>query len=278
MRRRSNLLVLLGLVSFVLGILAVYLITGDDSDDGEAADANTVEVLVAAEDLGAGELGDDIIESGRYRVERVALNEKQADALVAPSQLSNTALTLNFTEGEQLRTSGLRSLGGARAQIPEGFEAVSVTVPFVAGGASTIIPGDRVNVFAVLSGEAASPTVTPGGEVAAPPFTAPRAELLLTNTLVLDVQQGTSPLQVSQPTDGAAGAAGAGESLIFVLAVDTVDAEKVIFTATSGQLYLSRVRVDDEGNPAPPVEGTPGVDFGTILAEEAGNAFRRSNG
>lgn len=277
MRRRSNLLVLLGLVSFVLGLLAVYLVTGDDEDGGEAS-PDTVEVLVAADDLGAGELGDDIIESGRYRLERVSLAEKQADALVAPSQLSNTALTLTFTEGEQLRTSGLRSLGGTRAQIPEGFEAVSVTVPFVSGGASTIIPGDRVNVFTVLGADAAAPAVGAGGEVAAPAFAAPRAELLLTNTLVLDVQQGTAPLQVSQPAEGSTAQPSSGGSLIFVLAVDTIDAEKVIFAVTSGQLYLSRVRVDDEGNPAPPVASTPGVDFGTILAEEAGNAFQRSNG
>jgi len=277
LRRRSNLLVLLGLVSFVLGLLAVYLVTGDDEDGGEAS-PDTVEVLVAADDLGAGELGDDIIESGRYRLERVSLAEKQADALVAPSQLSNTALTLTFTEGEQLRTSGLRSLGGTRAQIPEGFEAVSVTVPFVSGGASTIIPGDRVNVFTVLGADAAAPAVGAGGEVAAPAFAAPRAELLLTNTLVLDVQQGTAPLQVSQPAEGSTAQPSSGGSLIFVLAVDTIDAEKVIFAVTSGQLYLSRVRVDDEGNPAPPVASTPGVDFGTILAEEAGNAFQRSNG
>lgn len=275
MRRRSNLLVVLGLVSFVLGLLAVYLITGDDDDDDTAGgDSGTVEVLVAAQPLQAGALGEDILRDQLYRVEEIPVGQRQADAVVAPSQLSGTSLTLSFAEGEPLRTSGLRSLGGTRAQIPEGFEAVSVTLDFVAAGANTIIPGDRANVFLVSSGAAVSPT---GGEEGAP-VTGSRAELLLTNTLVLDVQQGTAPLQVSQPAEGTATAQGGGGSLIVVLALDTIDAEKVIFASQSAQLYLSRVRVDDAGNPAPPVAATPGIDFGTVLAEEAGAAFTRTNG
>lgn len=267
MRRRSNLLVLLGLASFVLGLLAVYVITSDDEDGGGGtAAADTVEVILAAEDLSAGALGEDILRAGRYRTERVSVAEKQTDALVAPSQLSGQVLTLSFREGEQIRSSGLRSLGGPRAEIPEGFEAVSVNVGFVAGGANTIQPSDRVNVF--LVGPAPS-----GGQEATP-----RAELLLTNALVLDVQVGASPLQVSQPQQpGATGASGG--SIIMVLALDTVDAEKVIFgsTAEGSSLYFSRVRVDADGNPSPPVGSTAGIDFGTILAEEAGAAFQRSN-
>lgn len=276
MRRRSNLLVVLGLVSFVLGLLAVYLITGDDDDDTAGGDSGTVEVLVAAQPLQAGALGEDILRDQLYRVEEIPAGQQQPDAVVAPSQLSGTALTLSFAEGEALRTTGLRSLGGTRAQIPEGFEAVTVTLDFIAAGANTIIPGDRANVYLVSSGAAVTPTEGEGGAPAA----GPRAELLLTNTLVLDVQQGAAPLQVSQPAEGAATAPGTAGSLIVVLALDAVDAEKVIFASESGatQLYLSRVRVDDAGNPAPPVPGTAGIDFGTVLAEEAGAAFTRTNG
>lgn len=280
MRRRSNLLVLLGLAAFVLGVLVVYVVTNDDDSGGDAA-PGTVEVLVAGEDLSAGALGEDILRAGRFRTERVTAAERQPDALVAPSQLSNQVLTLSFREGEQLRTSGLRSLGGPRAEIPEGFEAVSFNVDFVAGGANTIQPSDRVNVFLVIPGTLSATAVNPAGQTQAvpPPFTTPRAELLLTNALVLDVQQGASPLQVSQPQQPGTTQA-TGGSLIVVLALDTVDAEKVIFgsQADGSSLYLSRVRLDGDGNPSPPVAGTAGIDFGTILAEEAGAAFQRSNG
>ena len=280
MRRRSNLLVLIGLAAFVLGLVAVYLITGDDDDDGGGGDSDTVTVLVASEDLSAGALGEDVIREQRYREERVSVSDRQPDAVIAPSQLSSSVLTLNFAEGEQLRTSGLRSLGGPRAEIPEGFEAVSITVPFVAGGANTIQPSDRVNVFTVFPSERTSAANDADGVAEPLPFRTPRTELLLTNTLVLDVQLGTAPLQVSQPPETGAAAPSRANTLVMVLAVDTLDAEKLIFAnSTSGsQLYLSRVRLDGDGNPTPPVESTPGVDFGNILAEEAGVAFRRSNG
>lgn len=284
MRRRSNLLVLLGLVSFVVGLLAVYFITDDDDDGGSAADGS-VEVVVAAQDLPAGTNGEEIIRDGLYRTERIPAGDKAVDAVMTPSELSGRILTVTFTEGEQLRTSGLggNASTAVRAPIPEGFEAVSVTVPFIAGGANTIIPGDVVNVFLVTTAGPVSTGIDGDGVavVGTPPFTSPRAELLLTNAAVLAVQTGPSPLAVAQPSDPAAtGTPQAGGTLVVQLAVDTVDAEKLIFgsSAAGSQLYLSRVRVDDEGNPTPPVESTPGVDFGTILAEEAGAAFRRSNG
>lgn len=285
MRRRSNLLVLLGLVSFVVGLVAVYFITDDDDDGGGSAGDGSVEVVVAAQDLPAGTNGEQIIRDGLYRTERIPTADKAVDAVTTPSELSGRILTVTFTEGEQLRTSGLggNASTAVRAPIPEGFEAVSVTVPFIAGGANTIIPGDVVNVFLVTSVGPVSTGVDGDGAPVAgpPPFTSPRAELLLTNAAVLAVQTGPSPLQVAQANDPAATTAPqAGSTLVVQLAVDTVDAEKLIFgsSATGSQLYLSRVRVDDDGNPTPPVESTPGVDFGTILAEEAGAAFRRSNG
>ena len=133
MRRRSSLLVIIGLVSFVLGLLAVYVVTTDeDGDGGSASGSDTVEVLVATEALTAGTRGDDVIADGGVVTERINRADLQADALVTQSQLSNTVLTLNFADGEQIRSSGLRTLGGVRPQIPEGFEAVAVDIELVA--------------------------------------------------------------------------------------------------------------------------------------------------
>jgi Flp pilus assembly protein CpaB len=277
------LLVIIGLVSFVLGLLAVYVVTSGDDDDGggTATGSDTVEVLVATKALTAGTLGDDVIADGGVSTERINRVDLRPDALVTPSQLSNAVLTLGFSDGEQIRSTGVRDLGGTRPQIPEGFEAVAVTIDLVAAGANTIIPGDRVNVFMVAPGLITGVGTTAEGETVSFPTATPRTELLLTNTLVLDVQPGPAPLTVSQPVDAAA-ATGARTSgtLIVVLAVDTADAEKVIFstTATGLDLYLTRVRLDDQQNPPPAAGPTPGVDAGSILAEEANAAFGRSNG
>ena len=274
MRRRSNLLVLLGLASFVLGLVAVYLITGDDDGDGGGGGADRVPVLVAKGDVGAGALGDDLIAAGQVEVVDIDVAERAPDALVTPSQLSGSRLVASFVDGEQLRTGGIQSLGGTRAEIPEGFEAVALNIDFVAGGANTIIPGDRVNVF--LNGT--FPTIADDGENTVI-GTAPGVKLLLTNVLILDIQPGTPSLTISQPADGAAGGGNSG-SLTVVVAVDTVDAEKVIFGSASAgnSLYLSRVRLDADGNPALPAGPTDGRSTGNIFAEAAQDAFARSNG
>jgi Flp pilus assembly protein CpaB len=276
-RRRSNLLVLLGLASFVLGLIAVYLITGDD-DDGGGGGTDRASVLVATEDIPAGSLGDDVIASGAVEVVEIDVADRQLDALTSASQLSGSRLTQLFPQGEQIRTAGVASLGGARAQIPEGFEAVALSIDFVAGGASTIIPNDRVNVYFHAAGGGVPLSTDDDGNLIS--GTSPElVQLLLTNVLVLDVQRGTPDLAISQPADGTASTGNPG-SLVVIVAVDTVDAEKVIFASTSEntELYLSRVRLDDEGNPPPPASGDPaGRSLENILAEAAADAFARSN-
>jgi Flp pilus assembly protein CpaB len=218
-----------------------------------------------------------VIQEGSFRLETIPRANLTPDDVIAPSQLSGTVLTLTFAEGEKLRLSGLRSLGtGIRPQIPEGYEALTLQTTFVAGGAQTINPGDRVNVYLVLESQTAQ-----AGQVAteAPAYATPRTELLLANVPVLDVQVGTSPLAVNQSGDTgtAVGAQSTGTtgSLVFVVAVDTLDAEKVIFGQTSGELYFSRVRLDDDGNAPAPIDATPGRDFLNILEEEAKAALDR---
>lgn len=270
---------MLGLASFVLGLVAVYLFTKDE--EGTAA-SDSVEILIAKGDLEAGTPGSEIQAQQLYSIERVNRADVTIDNVLAPSQLSNTVLTLSFADGEPLRQSGLRSLGTVtQAVIPEGFEAVTITTDFVAGGASTIAPGNRVNLYVLLDPETGVAQVSPTGELVAAeplPYETPRAELLLANVEVLDVQTGTPPLQVGSDPEATQGTnTGTPTSLIFVLAVDTLDAEKLIFASSEAELYVSRVRLDDEGNPPPPIESTPGQDFLTILSEEASAAFQRSN-
>lgn len=274
--RRSNLLVLLGLASFLLGLLAVYFITQDDGEV-DVASPDTVEVLVAAETLDSGSLGEDLIANGRVRTERVAVAERAAGALTAPSQLSGARLTSTFAEGEQITQAGVQAFGGSRAQIPDGFEAVALDIGFVAGGANSIIPGDRVNVY--LNAAQSVAAVAGGGDGVLVP--SPTVELLLTNVLVLDVNRGDSPLTVSQSsTAGQNPPTDTGGSLIVVVAVDTTDAEKVIFgSATAGNsLYLTRVPLDDQGNPPPPAGDTGGRTGQNVLDEDPRAAFERSNG
>jgi Flp pilus assembly protein CpaB len=230
------------------------------------ATGDEVDVLVAKETLNAGALGDELIAAGKVGIERIPLSEKASDALVAPSHLSNRRLTLTFAAGEQITERGLTvaSQLSQAVTIPPGFEAVAITTDFVGGGAGYIAPGDVINVFAFIPEVSATAGALDDTSVTdALAYGSPRAELLLTNVRVLDVQNSAAA--------AAAAARPEVDSLTLLVAVDTIDAEKLIFTASANRIYVSRVAED-----AAPAGPTPGRDYTTLFDEEPNAAFNRS--
>jgi Flp pilus assembly protein CpaB len=149
-------------------------------------------------------------------------------------------------------------------QVPEGKEAIAVDVPFVAGGAGYLAPGDLVNVYQVIPSPVQD---VAGGGNAQLPYSTPRTQLLLTNVKVIDVQQqvaalGATPTAnqtgiVSRPTSSA-------DNLTVLLALDAIDAEKVIFGSSTKSINLYLTRVGDKAAPAGP---TPGRDFTNLFGE-----------
>lgn len=261
--RRSNLLVVAGIAFFVVGVVIVALLSRD-SGNGSSRAAGTVDVLVAKEDIAAGTNGDDV--TAKVEVRRINAADRQPDALSTPSQLSNTIFKLKFSKGEQIRSGGVqvRSISPS-IQVPAGKEAIAIDVPFVAGGAGYLAPGDLVNVYEVIP----APVQNVGGGTAELPYSTPRAQLLLTNVKVIDVQQqvaslggGTTPTTnqtgiVSRPNSTA-------DHLTVLLALDATDAEKAIFGSTANGINLYLTRVGDNAAPAGP---TPGRDFFNIFGE-----------
>lgn len=277
--RRSNLLVFAGIAFFVVGVAIVALLARDDNK-GSSSSPNSVDVLVAKEDIPAGTNGDDA--TTKVEVRRVNAADRQPDALSTPSQLSNQLFTLKFSKGEQVRSGGLKQRSiSPTLQVPEGKEAVAVDVPFVAGGAGYLAPGDLVNVYQVIPGPVTDFTVPGGGEPRLP-FSTPHTQLVLTNVRVLDVQQQVPALNsTTQSTPNQTGIvsrpAGSAANLTVLLALDAIDTEKVIFgSATTSpvtmQLYLTRV-----GDNAPPSGPTPGRDFLNVYQESPEVANQRDH-
>ena len=108
----------------------------------------------------------------------------------------------------------------------------------------------------------------PGAAI--PDSAVPRAELLLTNVEVLDVdltippRRGAAPVDPSQPVAQRASTS----AVTYLLALRADDAEKVIYQTEFESLYASLVADD-----APPAGPTPGQDGSTILQEEPNDAF-----
>lgn len=258
MRRRSNLLVLLGIAFFLVGGLLVYLLTDDDDEGGGGGGAaQDVTVVVATEDVSAGTLADDLIESGRLRTVEIPAAQVIPGAVQSVNQIAGATFIQGFAADQQITTSGLQ-LPSRTFAVPEGFEAVAVQLDFVDGGAGYVSQGDRINLYGIYT--------TAAGEAPVP-----RAELLLTNVEVLDVDLTIPPRRgTQQGADPAAGNAprASADAVTYLLAMRADDAEKVIFTTEFAKLYAT-LTADD----APPAGPTEGRDGGNILAEEPNAAF-----
>jgi Flp pilus assembly protein CpaB len=243
-RGRSNLLVVLGIAFFVVGGIIVFLLTDDDGGSGAS---RPVPVVVSSVDVEAGTLANDLIDQGRLREIKVPADQLVPGAIQSTQQLTDATFVQGFAANQQLTTTGLQ-LQNRTFDVPEGFEAVAVQVDFVEGGAGYVNPGDLINLFGTYG--VTNPLDQP----------VPRAQLLLSNVEVLDVSLTVPPRRGSTQADPSV-ARTSTDTVTFLLALRTADAEKVIYNAEFQGLYASLVAKD-----APPVAGTPGRDGDNILA------------
>jgi Flp pilus assembly protein CpaB len=245
-RRRSNLLVLLGIAFFLVGGIIVYVVT-DDDDTGGSGLQGPVSAIVGNQDIAAGALADDLIEQGRLKEIKVPAGELPAGAIQSINQLEGATFVQGFAENQPITASGLQ-LVNRGYEVPAGFEAIAVQVDFVAGVAGYVNPGDRLNLYTAFDTE--FPVGVP----------LPRAELLLTNVEVLDVSLSV-PARRGQADSATPRAS--GDSVTYLLAVRTADAEKLVYS-TEFQTVYATLTADD----APPAGPTPGRDGENILEVE----------
>lgn len=247
MRNRSNLLVLLGIAFFVVGGIIVYVLTNDDDGGGSASGSESVTVVVATTDIAAGSRADDVIKDGGVKETRVPAGTMVAGAIQSVNQLEGATFIQGFAAEQQLTSTGLQNVQRGY-DLPDGYEAIAVKLTFPQGVAGYVNAGDQVNLYGVY-----------GPQYPIKGATLPRAELLLTNVRVLDTS-------LTIPTNGVqqdASARPAGSDVVYLLAVKTVDAEKVVFGASFEQLYATLVNSD--AAPSGPTEGQSGDN---ILAVE----------
>lgn len=124
--------------------------------------------------------------------------------------------------------------GVTQFSVPKGKQAVAVELPAVAGLAGYAKPGDTVNIYA---------TIKEGAHQSNTKLKTPLAKLVLTNVHVLDVRA---------PAPGAAGTA------TYLLALDPIEAEKVIFYAKFESMWMALVEAQK------PVT-TPGRGYQNLL-------------
>jgi pilus assembly protein CpaB len=249
-RNRSNLLVLLGIAFFVVGGIIVYVLTSDDDDSG-ASGSETVTVVVATKDIPAGSLADDILADGGVKETRVPADALQAGAVQSVNQLEGATFVQGFAAESQVIGAGLQSVQRGY-DLPEGFEAIAVSLNFPQGVAGYVNPGDRVNLYGSFTKLTEGGEAVPNGE---------HAQLMMSNVRVLDVNKAIPAAGV--PADGTATNRQGDGAIVFLLAVRTADAERIVYMEQGQAIYATLVHGD-----AAPAGPTDGANAGNILSSD----------
>jgi Flp pilus assembly protein CpaB len=265
-RQRSNLIILFGIAFFLIGGAIVFLVLNDDDEGGGLAGAPgqaQVTVFVAAQDIPPNTLGSEVIEQGLLTTETVTGGSQPVGAITSAASLDNQIFAIGVSEGDVVTSSQLAVRSLSNVSVPEGYDGVAVSLPFLNGGAGYVAPGDTVNIYGVYgTGDSAAGLSTPDAGGAA---RLPRTEMVLTNVLVLDVsaQEGRSIDNAAQRAEGetTVGRAAQGAPLTYLLALRPTDAERLIQVTSFAGAYVSLT-----ADGAAPVPDTPGSDAGSVLA------------
>jgi Flp pilus assembly protein CpaB len=238
-----------GLVVFLALILATLATAGVFMySRGVQEEANTggtmAQVVVSKVDLPARTDLDQMIKDDQFRIIQVPEGVVVDGAITSLDQLAGKSNSVAILAGEQIpaaRISG--NVPGGALAIPEGMEAITVSLEASRGVAGSINSGDHVVIYGtysdvtdIVTGEKLPTTTT---------VLVPTAELLAV----------FRPLASS--TFGSDESATSGEQLPGTLAVTLAltpeDSQRFVFTMETGRVWFGLLPPDENGQPMKPI-------------------------
>ena len=238
-----------GIAAVLVAIIGtVLLVTYVQNADRRAlAGTETESIYVVQKAIPAGTTADKIAASVvRKEVPKLALADKSVTDL---STLGSKVTAVTLVPGEQLLSSRMVDenafLGPSRVQVPVGFQEITLKLPIerVAGG--ILKAGDTVGIFLSLDLAATGTDGASGAKLSKTQQTfhkvlvtaAQFSDGAATQTGTSDTAAGAS--QVSSTSSTKAKSQGDGNYLI-TLARNSADAERIVFAAEFGKIYLSK--------------------------------------
>jgi pilus assembly protein CpaB len=225
----------LGLVAaFVLaalGTIAIVAYVGG-AEDRALAGENIVKVLVVKDEVPAGTPAEDL--GDRVVLEEVAEKVKAEGAVTTVTTLEGKVAGANLVPGEQLveqrfiEPTAFRA-SGAAVNVPPGLLSTTITVNPDQAVGGVLTPGSIVAVTASFESENGGPDLS---------------HMTLRKVLVTNVQTDAEMPTDEEEDDDASedsiepGQAPAGAFLV-TLALDAPAAERLVFAAEHGSIWLS---------------------------------------
>lgn len=243
-----------GIAALIVALVGTVILFNyvQGADKRALANTESVDVLVVEKEVAAGtpasQLGESVITKS---VPLSAAAENRVDNL---DSLGSKVTSVALVPGEQLINSRLVDansyLGPARVAVPVGLQEITVRLDIdrVVGG--RVQAGDTVGVFISMAEDAAAGDgQTGGGKV---------TQLTFHKVLVTGVQFSSGAAAQTQAQTQKAASDGAlnsksdkattSDSYLITFARDAADAQKLVYAAEFGKIYLSREPADATEN------------------------------
>jgi pilus assembly protein CpaB len=194
------------------------------------AGQETVEVLVVDQEVPEDTPAEDL--AALVSRERIPAKVRATDSVDDLTALEGMVTSVNLVPGEQLVSSRFATPAqlaeGAEVDVPEGLQEVTISLEPQRAVGGTVRPGDVVGVLASFVWEDAPKNTTKMNH----------QQVLVTNVQVEQLpstpEEGAEDAPALAPTGG----------LLITLAVDVEQAERIVFAAEHGTVWLT---VQDDG-------------------------------
>jgi len=225
-RALTAIVVFLAAAAAAAGVFMFMNGVRERADDGRV----TVQVIVASQDVPAGQDLDPLIEDGVFRAKAVDVEDLVPGAITDVYQLRGQRTGYPILAEEQIaaaRLAGPLQAGGGILGIPEGLQAAAITLEPQRIVAGALQQGDHVEVFGTFTSRAAAGEQT--------------TRVVIEDALVL---------AVARPAEGGVGAGGDGT---LTLAVTPEQASLLIYAQELGHVWLTLLPPNQPGVAVPPV-------------------------
>lgn len=240
-----------GIAALLVAIIGTVLLVSyvQNADKRALAGTETESIYVVQKAIPAGTAADQLSAMVTKKdVPKLALAENSITDLAS---LGSKVTAVTLMPGEQLLSSRMVDanafLGPARVQVPSGMQELTLKLPIerVAGG--ILKAGDTVGVFLSMDVAAAGGDGAAGAKVSKTQQTfhkvlvtaAQFSDGAATQTGASETAPGTSQVSATSTTKSQ----GDGSYLI-TLARNSADAERIVFAAEFGKIYLSKEPAD----------------------------------
>lgn len=225
------------IVAVILGVLAtagvalyISYLTGTAKISGQK-----ILVYTAKRSIPPGKSASELVDGGLIDRHEIPRRYAAADAITSLNQISGKTLTASLSKDEQLTEGNFKILSGTgelSLQLKKDQLAIAVPVDQFSGVAGQLSGGDRVIIVATFKG--------PGDN-------ADFSRILLTNVPIL-----------SAPKEQKSGQTSAGATpgqLSLTVAVSPAEAEKLVFAAQTGKIWVALESARAKGKGIPPTNG-----------------------